>query len=343
MAFNNVVDTITMEDIVPVVVDTILRANSFALRMLTKTKKFNAATQDFPIKYRTGTNPTSFIGLQQLPTAFTDTRVLLKYNPKFVTSNVALAGTDIAANNTIRKVIDLMDIEMQSRAQDLADYIGTLFYGDGTGNAGNDPLGLAAIVDDGTVAPTIGGLSRTMYTTLQSTVTASGGTLSLAKMRTLYNAIADATVVPTKIWTDYPTWQLFESLLQPQERIFKQTNIAENFKGYTGFEALAFAGLPVLPDRKATSGVMFMLNDDFINFYALPMDTVSGYDGKPVKVASKLLKGNSYNEVDSLGFFWTGLIRLSNAFGFNSFIVLGGNLITDNPRRHGKLTGITGV
>lgn len=341
MAFNNVVDTITMEDIVPVVVDTVLRANTFTTAKLAKPKKFRAATQDFPIKYQIGTAIQAFIGLQSLPTAFTDTRVLMKYNPRFVTANVALAGTDLMANNTVRKVIDLMEIEMKSRAQDLADGIGTMFYA--TVDDGLSPLGLGVLVDDGTNAPTIGGLSRTTYPTLQSTVTASSGTVSLAKLRILYNNISDASVTPTRSYTTYSVWQLFEQLLQPQERIMKPLNVAENFKGYTGFEALLFAGLPVVPDRKATSGVWFMLNEEFLTFYALPADTVSGYDGKPATVASKLLVGNSYDEVDNLGFFWTGLIKLSNQFGFNSFIVLGGNLITDNPRRHGKLTGITGI
>lgn len=48
MAFDNVVDTLTLEDIVPNVVDTVLRANTFTTRMLSKTKRFKAATQDFP-------------------------------------------------------------------------------------------------------------------------------------------------------------------------------------------------------------------------------------------------------------------------------------------------------
>ena len=51
MAFNNVVDTITLEEIVPRVVDTVLRSNTFATKMLSKTKRFGAATMDFPKLY----------------------------------------------------------------------------------------------------------------------------------------------------------------------------------------------------------------------------------------------------------------------------------------------------
>lgn len=342
MAFDNVVDTLTLEEIVPRVVDTVLRSNTFATKMLSKTKRFGAATMDFPIKYQVGTAVQSFLGFDALPTSFTDTRVLMKYNPRFVAANVALAGTDIAANNTNAKVLDLTRVEMQSRAQDLADGLGTMLWSDGTGNSNKDPLGLAAIVDNGNTVSTIGGLSRSTYTTLQSTVTAAS-TLSLATMRTLYNAIADATVAPTRAYTDYPSWALYEQLLQPQEKIFKEVNIVPNYKGYEGFSGLMYAGMELVPDRKATTGVMVFLNENYLDFYGLDVDLDAFEGAKKVDVAGKLFTGNMYNEVSNLGFYWTGFIKVNTQFAWNSFIVLGGNLCTDNPRRHGKLTGITTI
>lgn len=342
MAFNNVVDTITLEEIVPRVVDTVLRANTFATKMLSKTKRFGAATMDFPIKYQIGTAIQSFLGFDSLPTSFTDTRILMKYNPKFVTANVALAGTDILSNNTAAKVLDLTKVEMQSRAQDLADGLGTMLWADGTGNSSKDMLGLAAVVDDGTSVATIGGLARSTYTTLKGTVTSSA-TLSLSTMRTLYNTIADATVAPTRAYTDYPTWALFEQLLQPQEKIFKEVNIVPNYKGYEGFAGLMYAGMEIVPDRKATAGNLVYLNENYLDFYGLDADLEAFEGSKKVDVASKLFAGNQYNEVSNLGFYWTGFIKTNNQFAFNSFIILAGNLITDNPRRHGKLTGITGI
>lgn len=342
MAFTNRVDTLTLDYLVPQVVDTVLRTNAFATSMLAKTKKFRSSTMDFPIKYQKGVAGTSFSGFDTLPTSASDVRVLMVYNPRFYAINVALPGTEIAANNTIQKVMDLATIEMRSRAQDMADDIGTLMYADGTGNSNKDFLGLAAIVDDGNSVASIGGLSRTTYTTLASTVTASSGTLSLAKLRTLYNAIGDVTQFPSSMYTTFTVNALYEQLLQPQERIMKDVKLAENFKGYTGFKAMEFAGMPMIPDRKCTSGVLFMLNEDYLDFYALPT-AIPQFGGEPAPVASKLMVGNSYNEVGSLGFSWTGWIKSTNQFAFNSFITLGGNLITDNPRRHGKLTGITSV
>lgn len=308
--------------------------------MLSKTKRFQAATQDFAIKFQTGTAVQSFLGFQTLPINFTDTRVLLKYNPTFVAANVALAATDIAANNVAQKVMDLTQVEMDSRAQDLANQMGAYLYGSG---GGTNPNGLKNLVDDGTTASTVGGLSRTTYTTLKGTLTAAT-TLSLSQMRTLYNAIADASVVPSRAYTDYPTWALYEQLLTPQARIYKEVNIAPNYKGYEGFQGLMFSGMEVVPDRQnTTTGVLYFLNENYIDWYALDTSMEQFEGARKVDVASKLFVGNSYAEVDSLGFYWTGFIKATNMFAFNSFIVLGGNLITDNPRRHGALTGITQV
>lgn len=343
MAFSSQVDVLTMEDIVPSVVDTVLRANEFTTRIMTKdTKKFRSATQDFPIKYQKGTATQSFIGFQTLPTSVTVTRTLMKYNPAFNTVNVALSTTDVSANNTLRKVLDLTEVEMISRAQDLADSIGTQFYG--SQSSATDFLGLGNIVS---ATGTIGGLSRSTYSTLQSTVTASGGTLSLYKMRTLYNNIADGGAVkPNESFTDYTTWALYEQLLQPQERTNKQVNVAPNFKGYTGYDALMFANLPVVPDRKCTSGSLYFLNMDFLNFYTLDMLgglDKGGYSGEKAKVGSKLFLGSQYSADENFGFFWTGFIHATNALAWNSFIVVAGNLVSANPRRHGVLTGITSV
>lgn len=344
MAFDNVVDTLTLEEIVPRVVDTVLRTNRFATKMLSKTKRFGAATMDFPIKYQVGTAIQSFLGFDTLPTSFTDTRVLLKYNPRFSVANVALAGTDLMANNTAAKVLDLTRVEMQSRAQDLADAIGTMFWSDGTGNSNKDFLGLGALVDDGSNVATIGGLSRSTYTTLKGTVT-TAATLSLSVMRTLWNTIADQGVAPSRIYTDFPSWALFEQLLQPQEKIFKEISLTPNYKMFEGVkeDGLAYAGMEVTPDRKATAGQMVFINEDFMNFYGLDGDLPVFDEARKVDVAGKLFAGNSYNEVGNLGFYWTGFIKTNNQFAFNSFILLAGNLLTDNPRRHGKLTGITGI
>jgi hypothetical protein len=77
---------------------------------------------------------------------------------------------------------------------------------------------LANIVDDGTVSSSYGGLSRASYAGLNATVTASGGTISLLKVRQLSNSVTDGKVEPDLALTDYTTWSYFEQLLIPFQR-----------------------------------------------------------------------------------------------------------------------------
>jgi hypothetical protein len=53
---------------------------------------------------------------------------------------------------------------------------------------------------------------------LNATVTASGGTISLLKVRQLANSITDGRVAPDLALTDYTTWAYFEKLLMPFQR-----------------------------------------------------------------------------------------------------------------------------
>lgn len=336
---SNRVLTTTRQKLVPKVVDSILRSNVFATRMLGAAKKFQGYSMQFPFKYQTNNQASSFDGFDTLSTTAVETRVRLEFFPSFVQIPVSLPLTELAKNQTEEGVMDLMALEMKSSAQDLADYIGSLFYLDGTGNSNKDPLGLAAIVDDGTSVATYGGLSRSTYTTLKATKTASGGTLTLAKMATLYNAISDGSVAPTVGVAPKAVWSLYEQLLQPQERIMKDVGLIKGgMKSGTGYTALDYKGVPILADNKATSGNFYLLNEDFLNWYALPMPGT-----EPVKYKSVDIEGNDYSNVLGLGFSWIDWVRPVNAAALVGRIVLGGQLVSEDPLRMGVLTGVTGV
>ena len=341
------VTTTTQDKLVPKVVDTILNSNVFATRVLTKAKKYVGERMKFPVKYQKGVSGTSFAGFDTFSTSASTTRVNLEFVPKFYETNVALPLDEISANATEEGVINLAKLEMASRAQDMADDIGTLFYGDGTGNGSKDFLGLEAIVDDGTNAATYGSLTRATYTTLNSTVTASGGTISLAKMSTLYNAAASGSQKPTLGLTTEAIFNFYESLLQPQEQIAKSVsmmkgggdrglNSGDGLVGGTGFTGLYFKGFPILADEKCTSGVLYFVNEDFIDWYALPVAMT-----QPAKYRSQSIEGNDYSSVEGLGFSWSDWIKPTNAAAVVGHFYLGGELISQNPKRHAKLTGIT--
>ena len=348
--FGTRVTTTTQDKIMPKVVDTVLNGNVFATRVLSKAAKWHGETLKFPIKHAKNTTGTSFSGFDTFSTAATDNRVNMQFSPKFYQITCALPRDELSVNAvTEERVIDLAKLEMESTAQDMADDIGTIFYGDGTGNSSKDFSGLEAIVDDTTNVATYGGLSRTTYASqLNSTVTASSGVLSLAKMSTLYSAVTSGAQKTTLGLCSETIFNLYEQLLQPQERIAKDVSMMKaggnmgkagtGMVGGTGFTGLYYKGFPILADEKATSGVLYFLNEDFLDWYALPMAMTQS-----IKFRSQDIEGNDYSDVTGLGFSWSGWVTPTNSAAVVGHVYLGGELVSKNPRRHGKLTSITSV
>ena len=218
---SNRLQTTTNTILIPSLVDQVLKGSPLVARILTKPVKWSGEKISQPIKVTKGTQGGSFSGFDALSTTAEDNFRKLSFDAKFYNQSVALPGTELSINSSDSpKALDLAKTSMGSAAQDMADSIAELFYGDGTGNSGKDFLGLEAIVDDGTNAATYGGLSRATYPALNSTVTASGGALTLDKMTTLFNLISDGSQQPTVIMTSKTIHGLYESLLQPFQRIY---------------------------------------------------------------------------------------------------------------------------
>lgn len=331
------VQTTVQQKYLPFVVDTVLNSNVLFQRVVRASKKWSGRTLRAPIKVSKNSTGTSFRGFDTFSTAATDNRQFLEFTPSFYQITCALPGDELSVADTEDKVLDLMKLTIQSDTEDMADDLGTIFYADGTGNSSKDPLGLAALVDDGTSVATIGGLSRATYTTLQSTVTASSSTLSLAKVDTLWAACTSGAQRPTAIYTTETGFNLYGQLLRPQERITKSTSKMKGMTGGTGFDALEYNAKPILMDEKCTSGAFIMLNEDFVDFYALPF-----FGTKAVAYKSQI-EGNDYEAPIGLGFSWSDWIIPANAGAVVGHIYFGGQFITNNPKRHGKLTGITGI
>lgn len=339
---NVTVQAVTNQYLAPRWMDLILRDNYFFGKLMQKTKKWNGSQMLFPIKYQKGTASVAFNGFDLLPISQTPVTVNMTMYPTFVATNVALAGSDLSINSTPMATLDLMKTMMESRAQDAADDLGNFLQGDGTSFGGKAPMGLTGAVDDGTVLSSYGGLSRATYSGLNSTVTASGGTISLVKVRTLWNAISDGPVQPNFIVTDYTTWGYFEQLQTPFQRNNMDFSPAQRTVASTsGYSEQRWDGMIISRDKKVTTGYFYMLNLDVLNWYALKW-----YKGNTVSPKAKNIKENVY--MDSIyapgdTFTWTGMIQAYNQGTVNGFMIVGGQLINEAPFRNGVLTGILGV
>jgi len=336
------VTTTTNQYLAPFWTDLVLRDNYFFGKIMQKTKKWDGSQMLFPIKYQKGTASVAFNGFDLLPISQTPVSVNTTFYPTFVATNVALAGSDLSVNATPMQTLKLMKVVMESRSQDAADDIGNFLQGDGTGFGGKAPMGLSGIVDNGTVLANYGGLSRATYTGLNATVTASSGTISLVKVRTLWNAISDGPVIPDFIVTDYTTWGYFEQLQTPYQRNNQDFSPSMRTVAQTsGYSEQRWDGMIISRDKKITTGDFDMLNLNFLDWYALKW-----WEGEKVSPKAKDIQGNVYEDkiyAPGDAFTWTGMIKAYNQGTVNGFMILGGQLICKAPMRQGKLTGITGV
>lgn len=356
MNFSARLTTVTQDEILPEVIDTVLSDNFITFRFLSNARKWSGEQLKKPIKYQKSTLGGSFSGLDTHSTSTVESRVMMAYDVRAYEMPCAIPGIERAVNRTPAQVINLVKVELESSQEDALDDLGTMFYADGTGNSSKDFLGLDALADDGTSVDSIGGLSRTTYDPqLKGTRTASGGTLDLDKLATLTSAISGGSARrqrPSIFVSNETVWDLYESLLTPTVRAAYEANglpivtrtskrpmRGSELKGAAGYVSLTYRGIPWVADEKSTAQTLWELNENYLPWYGL---------NDPELKAISLGKGDIdgvYSEAPSknVGFQWTGFMRPINQYGQVAHIYLMGNLLTFNPRRHGRLTGITGV
>jgi len=344
MALTARLTTITDDRLMPKVVDTVLGSNVLTARVLSDAKKWRGGQLTGAIKYQDGLDGASFDGFDTFGTTASNRRVKLTFQPRFYYKPVVLPQTEIDLNATEGGVVNLAATELAMAAQEMADEIGTILYSDGTGNSSKDFLGLQAIVDDGSNAATYGGLTRSSYDPLDATYTDSSTILTLAKMATLYNACTSGIHKTTLGLTTEAVFSLYEQLLQPMERINQQVTPVKGkgLAGEAGFTSLLFKGVPIVADEKCTSAVLYFLNENFLDWHAIP-----SVKNKPIEYNPNSIVGNSYDSkhasVKGLGFSWTGWKVPTNGYSVVGHVILGGNLVSFDPGKHGQLHSITTV
>lgn len=358
IAVNNRVDTTTERKLNAKVVDNVLNSRTYFSRLMGMGKPFTGKTYDYTIKVTDSGLGEFFAGLETLSSSASDTTITLSYAHTAFAQPVVLPLLESMANTGPEATIDLDVFKLEEAVAESTQRLGSAAYGSGSGN---QPLGLAAIVDDGTSVSTIGGQSRSTYTQLKSTVTASGGTMTLAKLGTLHDSASAAginTEEPTIHVTTKSIWSLYEQLLTPQVRAeyssvgYDRLPIRGDvvvkpgeLKGGAGFTALTYRGIPVIKDDAATSGVWFMLNENYLDWRGRTIvpDKFKGQISKVDLGTPRTIEGVAAAPSNYNGWFFQELQMLPNQAGMIGRYYVIGQLMTSQPRRHAKLTGITGI
>jgi len=357
--YGNRVDSTTERKLYAKVVDNVLNSATLASRLQGNGKNFVGKTMDYTVKITDSSLGEFFSGLETLSSALSDTTITLSYAHTAFAQPIVLSMLESFSNSGPAQTIDLDAFKYDEAVAEAVSRIGSAIYGTG---AGEQPLGLGAIVDDSTDITTIGGQSRSTYTGLKATRTASGGTLSLAKLATLDDTISASGVEsesPSLHVTTKTVWSLYEQLLSPAVRA-EYASIGYNalgvrgdailksradLKGAAGFTALTYRGVPVIKDDKCTAQNWFMLNERHLEWRGRSV-VPAKFAGQIEKVSlgtPKTIEGVAAMPSQYNGWFMQKAQMMPNQAGMIGRLYVIGQLCSSQFRRHGRLTGITGV
>ena len=359
MTFGTRVTALTQNWLLPKVVDNILNGNVLAFRLMGNAQRGKGTSIDRAIKYTTSGAATSFSGFDTFTASPLNTKVTLSYDMRGVRIPIGLSGMEVVANKVSEtQITDLVQNSIDESQQELLDTVGTMLYGTGTGNSNKDFIGLGGIVDDGTDVSTIGGLSRTTYSVLNATRTASGGTLTLAKLATLYSAVSGGgpNSNPTLIVSNETVDDFYETLLTPTVRetysMLGQPTLGltggpqrgEGLKGTAGFVGKTYKGIFWGRDEKSTAQNIWMLNENQMKVYGWDASGVFGYSKISLGTSTtEGVYGDTPGMSDYSGFNWSGFRAPTDQFAGIADVIQLANLTSWAPRRQGRLTGETGA
>ena len=215
-----------------------------------------------PIIYGSNSTAASYAGADTIPITAQDGISAAEYDWKQYAATVTITGIEEGKNNGEAAIIDLLEGKIMQAEQTIIDNMNTMFWGDGTGNGGDDWMGLQGIVADGS---TLGGIDPTAAgnTWWKPTMTNQGAAaLTTAAMSSVYNTVSVGNDQPTIIFTDQERYEDYEALLQSNLR-YTSAAVAD-----AGFQNLLFKGAPVTFDDACEAKAMYFLNTKYIRLVA---------------------------------------------------------------------------
>ncbi len=357
--FTDRITDITYQYILPVLVDNVSNSNVFTSKLLSNTIDWEGITYNVPIQTAFSTTGGSFNGMDTFSTAATNNTRQLTFYITGQYQSIVIPGIEAAVNgNSESQVIKLLTAKMDEAKISMADSIGTEFYSFGLGKSFD---GLGNVVDDGTNAATYGGLSRTTYPFLKADVTAvTNGVITLSYLSSEFDNVSAASSTsesPSLGLTTKADWTFIEGLIQPMLQARYESTAVKGYdrvdgktptgtsvpmggtqlSGAGGFISITWRGRPIAADDKCTTGTFFWVNEKYLDFAVQRSAEL-----RDISSTVESMEGFYEDVPFPSAFQFRDMMSSINQLGQVGVVILLGNMICRQPRRNGKLTGITG-
>ena len=199
-----------------------------------------------------------------------------QFTLKHYADAVTISGPEMLQNSGSEAMIELLATRVEVAEARLRNKIDLDLHGDGTGNAGKNIVGLAAMIASSPTSGTYGGIDRAAYTFWQNgsynAATINGGATTASNIQNAMNTVALSRVRGADhvdlIYAGTTAYSLYLSSLQAIQRITDDKMAA------AGFSALKFYGGAGSADvvlgggigGNATATAMYFINTKFVHF-----------------------------------------------------------------------------
>jgi hypothetical protein len=246
-----------------------------------------------------------------------DTFDRYEYAWKFTGGDIVMSEFEKLITAGAAGKFDLEAGKIENLKNTMMYQINNALFSDGTGSAGKQAGGLQLIVSSTPTTGTVGAINRATFTFWRNQQ-ASGAKTTTAfdnlksTMESIYNLSSSGVGMQTPQFavTDRIDYQGYVSLLLANERLLRNSSADTAISGYKG-DKIQFKDIPIAFDQAAPAGTMYILNrrNLFIRWAAW----MKAYPPQsPVNQFADVVK------------VWTMY-----------------NMVSDNPRRLGVITGIT--
>jgi hypothetical protein len=266
----------------------------------------NGRTIVMPLLYAQATASGSYADADTFVAPVREGITAAEFPWKAMFASIFFTGIEMAQNSGPEQAVSLLKARVTQAERTIAKKLNAMLFADGTGNGGKDLMGLAGAIADGN---TYGGIDRSdaLNAWWDANVTALGGAMTLAALRTMYNNCSEGNEQPTHISTTQALFEKYESLLDAGVR-YENRDL-----GDAGFQNLMFKGAPIFFDRDNQSGIVYFINTNHLKIVSL----------------------------DGRWFDWSEWLVPVNQDAKYKNVYLNGNLTSSNSKRLGKLTGVT--
>lgn len=265
-----------------------------------------------PIMFGRNSTAGSYSGYDPLDNAPQSGLTNAEFQWKQNYASVIISGLEDEVQNTgDSAVLDLLESKMAQAEESLIRVMNQQLYADGTGNGGKDIVGLDLGID---AAGTYGNINRTSETYWAAQEAAAGGALAIEGSSVSMQRVFDlcskggGKQAPDLALTTRKVYEAFEQFFTPDRRF------ADDKLASYGFITLKFKGAcDVTWEEDCTAETLFFVNTKTWKFVSHP--------NRNFKVDGPKYPTNEDSKI------W--------------HILWAGALTCNEPRRNGKITGIT--